>query len=252
MTLSRSLGIATATVARILRDCGISLRSQSEASALRAARVMEAGRRNGTYLVYQSSKSKKWIPAGSSYEYLRMQQLDQDKNVVTFDRCLDRIKYELNGKTHHYTPDLTVVLRDGTIRVEEIKPAALLADWRVKAKETAARSFYAASCTRFEMITEANIGLDAIKNFKAEGLAAITTDEVETWRKRIERERKTRWAAEKRRRSPPTAAERARHAARENARYHNFMRTATAEQLAEFRRKAAARASKKEKRPSNL
>lgn len=242
--LANQYGIAVATIVRILRDCGHSLRSRSGSSALRANRKPGGSPQNGRYSVFQSKKNGKWIPASSTYEYVRMQQLEDDPNVIKFDRCLDRIQYVLGGRTRHYTPDITIVYSEGRDVVEEIKPKDLAGRCEVVAKAKAAALFYAGRDIDYRLVTEDEIGRDNLINFEWSGVTGLCNAEMDTWQKERSRKRATEWARKKRAATPMTVEQKAEHARRNREYQRKWSETATEEQKAAKRQRAAEQARK--------
>jgi len=92
-------------------------RSISEAQAL-AANKRPYKKGKGGY--WQSTKTGKWVYAMSIMEMLRMQQHDNNPNVVSWDRFVPSVDWQ-GGK---YVPDLFVEYNDGTKVVEEVKPSS--------------------------------------------------------------------------------------------------------------------------------
>lgn len=94
--------------------------------------------------------------AESSYEVQRMRQLDAAG--LDWTRCRDRIPYvSASGRLRHYIPDLRVVMPDGTIRVEEIKPDRFVSRLDNPEKFSAASTHYAAAGISFVVITECDL-----------------------------------------------------------------------------------------------
>jgi hypothetical protein len=252
VTLGRHFSIAPMTVSRILRDCGACLRTRSESSSLRAQNKPGGSHQNGRYGVFQSVKVDAWLPTSSSYEYVRMQQHEDDPTVLRFERCKDRIRYHLDGRLRHYTPDLTVWMSDGRCIVEEIKPADLRNQADVLAKESAAISFYQSSGTLFRMITEDEIGREYLADFPWDGFAKVSRDEINHWQRNKDRERATAWAQKKRASTPMTDEQRQLHARRTREYQARWNSTATEEQKAAKRSRAAElmRIARKKQKPN--
>lgn len=236
--LGRKYKMAPATVFRILRDCGCIPRSQSESSTLRSS-MKPADQYSGRSGVFWSEKSRRWYPTASTYEYIRMDQLDRDPLVKTFNRCPDRIPYEFNGTRHHYAPDITIFYFDGSVVVEEIKPRGLANRQITIVKAAAAVAYFSAVNAKYRIVTEDQIGDDKIRNFDWIGIEKANADHIAAARKIEMRARQSEWARNKRATTPITPEERKKHAARENARYHAWKAVATPEQLAERREKLA-------------
>lgn len=237
--LSRRFHIATATVSRILRDCGVKQRSLSESASLRSSEK-PAGQYSGRSGVFWSEKSRRWIPTASTYEYIRMDQLDRDPCVRTFRRCPDRIPYEFDGAVHHYTPDIEVSYTDGSIVVEEIKPRGLANRAITRIKAQAALSHYSALNIGYEIVTEDQIGDEEIENFDWDGIEKVNKDHISQVRKDALRKYKAEWTRKKRASTPASPAQRRKNADRQSARYHRWRQTATPEQIQKHREKQAA------------
>lgn len=242
--LSKKYSLSTFVIDRILREHGITPRSRSEAAALRTVSHPHTCGVRGTYILFHSKKSNSWLPCVSTFEYIRMMQLEEDDNVAYFERNVDQIPYKLDGKTHHYTPDINVRFINNTWLVEEIKPAGLRNSRSVLAKESAALEFYEITGKTYSIVTENEIGREFIRNFKWNGISSISVAEKEAIQKKRARERATKWARENRAKfgTPPDV--RRKNAEREKARHSNFRANATPDQLAAFRAKAAERARK--------
>lgn len=62
----------------------------------------------------------------SGWELRRFQELDEDWEVVSWQSQPVSIRYEFQGGTHRYTPDILIIYRDGTVVLEEIKPLPII------------------------------------------------------------------------------------------------------------------------------
>lgn len=238
--LGKKYGIAPATVCRILRDCGQPLRTLSESAALRAGKATCGGLLRGRKLVFHSRKMGCWIPAASTYEYVRLQQLEDDDDVLWFGRCTDRIQYTLNGKAHHYTPDIVVKRSSSGTSVEEVKPAELVSRQENQAKAKAATGFYHQRGINYQIVTQAEIGLAYLESFDWSGIAKISNAEAEAWRQEQDRKRRREWAREKYRKNPPSREKLDAHKAKQLDRYRAWRASATDEELNAYRAKMAA------------
>lgn len=170
--IAASFGISASTVARILRARGIT-RSNSESQAIRVARETVGFSRFGKKGAFHSKKSGSWMPCDSAYEYARMLQLEHDDGVSSWRRCDDRILYVDAGIKRIYVPDLVVELAGGAVRVEEIKPMKLLSIGSNHLKFDAARDFYCKRGISFSVVTEADIGWDAIRRLDGVPLGEV-------------------------------------------------------------------------------
>jgi hypothetical protein len=156
--VAENLGLKTHTVKQWLRDTG-SFRSMSEAACLHVAGLGGVKHTRGSRLEYKKKSTGETISADSSYEYHRMKQLDDDKDVVSWERCKDVIPYkDASGKTRNYNPDLKVSRRSCGIVIEEIKPLHFTNKPINIAKADAAISFYRAKGYKYKFVTEDDIG----------------------------------------------------------------------------------------------
>ena len=138
------------------------IRSQSEATSI----AIQNGRPvySGINTPWQSTKTGRWEMANSTYELLRMGQLDADADVVSWGKKTPLIAYtDAAGKSRTYVPDFLIEYADGRRVVEEVKPAFQLESATVKAKHAAAREQLAADGIEFRVVTQNDIGADDIK-----------------------------------------------------------------------------------------
>lgn len=62
----------------------------------------------------------------SGWEQRRWQELDEDPQVVTYQRSPCAVPYDWEGSVHRYVPDVLIQYEDGSKMLEEIKPIKLL------------------------------------------------------------------------------------------------------------------------------
>lgn len=232
--IAASIHRSVSFVWKIVRAAGAG-RSHAEAMALRMVKFPNLSEHRGLQCVFHSAKNRAWIPAGSRYEFMRMAQLEDDPNVRSFERARDRIGYRHDGSVSYYIPDLRVVTIDGSVRVEEIKPAAMVHGCKVQAKIHAASAYYSPLGTSFVVITEQEIGIDYIKSFRWDGFASVSHAERETLRK--ERERVRQRESKRRERAAMTPEERQARNDQLRAYHRAKMATITPAELAERRAK---------------
>ncbi len=171
------VGMHVSTVQGIAKAEGVR-RTRSESQVVRAARDPSVGKMFGNPCAFYSIKQAKWFYAGSGYEYVRMEMLDLDPDVVMWRRCEDRIPYELDGMKRLYNPDLDVVRSDGSFVVEEIKPLKMTTTPRNVAKFEAAMRFYHGTGKSLIFITEKDIGgRDAIRKLDGVCLSGMPIEE---------------------------------------------------------------------------
>lgn len=135
--IAEQLGLGRTTVKRYLRRAGVTARGgASERQSLASARGKQNVRRSKAFVHDSSGKS---ITLYSTYEVARFHQLLRKKNVKLVTKCVDPIPWKSkDGKAHRYNPDLTVMLRSGQVRVEEIKPPERVLEDRTQRKARAA------------------------------------------------------------------------------------------------------------------
>ena len=190
--LSEKYGYSPTTIARWIKAKNLT-RTFSDAFSLSFIK----GRKHfkGTNFPFYSKKNNEWFFADSTWEVIRMEQLENDDNVVFWEKSKDRIYYEdENNKSHYYIPDLKIINVDNTIIVEEIKPKSQINYNINQIKFREARKYYDKLNIVFKIVTENEIGLDNIKNFNPDGFIKISTEIRERRRKdkRNERERNKR------------------------------------------------------------
>lgn len=153
--ISKELNLAPSSVARWVKEAGIT-RSNSEVQSILA----ELGKTN--VLGVRSKVSTKFgtLNADSTYEAIRIKQLEADPNVVGIKRAT-RIPL---GDGRHYIPDIEIKYKDGSTVIEEIKPVYKLGDEKIIAKEKAAREFLKDKNIEYRIVSENDIGIDAFKN----------------------------------------------------------------------------------------
>lgn len=186
--IAASVGMSTSAVWNAVKDAQ-AIRPHSEAMALRMAKHPNLSHHRGVQLAFHSQKASGWVPAGSRYEFIRMDQLENDPAVLKFERTRDRIPYSFDGAEHHYIPDLTVKYIDGTVVVEEIKPRNMTLGGKVHTKILAALEFYRKKGVAYRVITEDDIGQDTIRHFDWTGLSGLINADREAERQEKERDR---------------------------------------------------------------
>lgn len=109
--------------------------------------------------IFWSKKNQKEFVFRSAYEFGYFHILEADDNVVSYIVEPFKVPYVFGGKPRSYIPDLMVLYHDGSIKLIEIKPAALVRARMVQAKATAARRFIDKHIKggSFEFVTEEDI-----------------------------------------------------------------------------------------------
>lgn len=185
------LGRPMTTIARWLNKVGAT-RRMPEAFAI----AIQKGRKRlgGDNYPWQSAKAGGWVFADSRWEVVRMSQLDGDDSVDSWSRSVDRVPYVGPcGSSRFYVPDIIVYYKNGDVCVEEIKPKNLVGTPVNVAKALAAKQFFFARGASYRILTEDDIGAEAISNFQFDGLKSPCE------KLRAERRKEMRAAAEKRR-----------------------------------------------------
>lgn len=186
--IAASVGMSTSAVWKVIKDAG-AIRSHSEAMALRMEKHPNLSEHRGVQLAFHSKKNDAWLPAGSRYEFIRMDQLENDPAVLRFDRSRDRIPYEVDGVKRHYIPDLVVTYMTGVVEVEEIKPRDMTLGAKVHAKTKAAMKFYRERGIGYRVVTEEDIGWDSIRKFDWPGVSGVINADLQEQRQEKERSR---------------------------------------------------------------
>ena len=75
---------------------------------------------------FWSNKNNKYIYYQSFYEQRFLEILEQDTNVVSFDRCKIILKYIKNNKLKRYIPDFEICQIRGIKKIIEVKPLKLI------------------------------------------------------------------------------------------------------------------------------
>lgn len=170
--IARRLNISEPTASHYVGAAGV-IRSPSERSALGVQKRRDTGQRVGPQGIsapWYSEKTGMWGFADSSYEVVRMSQLDNDPDVKTWKRNAPTVIYNTDKR---YVPDFLIEMTDGKKIVEEVKPRWLLHDKKVQAKAEAARKFFGAQGIDYRIVTEREIGIDALRDFDYDGLPFI-------------------------------------------------------------------------------
>jgi len=118
--------------------------SQSASASKRIARIGNShSDRNYKTGKFYSNKSKKNIYYASSYERKAFEKLENDENILWYDRAKVTIKYVRpdDYRFHRYVPDIFVEMKDGTKMIIEIKPESMLNDDIIKSKILAAQQY---------------------------------------------------------------------------------------------------------------
>ena len=89
---------------------------------------------------YHSPKAGE-VPYRSSWELLRMAELDADPAVISWEYEAFHIPYDFNGRARRYIPDFKAIMDDGTVLVEEIGPRSVKLSPRNSAKRSALEKF---------------------------------------------------------------------------------------------------------------
>lgn len=101
-------------------------------------------RGNGKYRTghFVSAKNKSSYVYRSAYEYAFFTKLENDDTVVQFIVEPFQVPYvDSRGKQRVYKPDIVVLYSDGTLRIYEIKPKAMLRNLDVQSKAAGCRAF---------------------------------------------------------------------------------------------------------------
>ena len=227
--IAQRTGFGTTTIFRWAQEAGI-LKPFSERLAVGSATRQFGRECIGKKGAFQTTKGGAWIHTDSTYEYARLEQLDGISAIAKVARCCDRIPYEFGGRQRSYIPDFCIQFLDGSVIVEEVKPAHWVTDPKVRAKVAAAEAFYGSRGVVFRVITEDDIGA---VNLKAAAAVSESRQNPEHMAEYKERRRKQKAAAQ------------ITYVARRNANATPEQMTAFRAQMAAFTRKYRAQRAKK-------
>ena len=181
-------GYGTSTIARWIRKAGVT-RNLSDAFSLSSIKGRKHFR--GTNLPWFSIKNNKWFVADSLWEAVRMEQLDNDVKVLSWEKGVDRIEYfDMYGKKHYYIPDFKIFYINNII-VEEVKPYNQIQLPINIIKFDAAKKYYENLGIKYKIVTENEIGVDNIKNFSPNNFITYT-QEMRKEKKRILKNKRER------------------------------------------------------------
>jgi transposase-like protein len=185
------MGISVSSVAEMIRESGVS-RSVGEG---RAIFIRKNGRPDtrGRSIPWQSEKTGEWNFADSSYEIVRMSQLDSDNSVAYWGRSKLRIPY---GDGKIYSPDLQVEYKDGRVEVEEIKPLWQVDSDAVVSKAKAASEYLGERGIGYRLVTEDDIGRDELAAFDFKSIPLLSEDERADRKRERDSERSKRMRTE--------------------------------------------------------
>ena len=122
-----------------------------------------------------SVKNDRYNDFESALERDFLQLLEFDRNVWYFCEQPVSIEYELEGKLHHYTPDVLVYYREDVEPANKFRPMLCEVKYRsdmkkkwteLKPKFMAALRYADAKGWRFKIITEKEVRTDYLNNVK--------------------------------------------------------------------------------------
>ena len=91
---------------------------------------------------FYSKKNEDYYEYKSSYELAYFMQLEANDEVINFMYEPFEIAYiDSNNSRRMYRPDLLILYKSGLVLIAEIKPEAMLGDYDVQAKASAARAY---------------------------------------------------------------------------------------------------------------
>ena len=181
--VGKQLGVSEPVVIRWVRSGGIT-RSPSDRMTVRNQQKGDFIR--GISVRYSSSKTGESSIASSSYEYVRMLQLESDPNVSYWSKKTDRVKWG-DGRT--YIPDFYIEYSDGRKVVEEVKAYWAIDRDDVVAKASAAREFFGERGIDYRIVSEKDLGFDELRNFDYESIPGITKKQIDQIVRGIEKSR---------------------------------------------------------------
>lgn len=117
--------------------------------------VTRSGRRVRGY--FPSRKTGRMVAWESQLERDALYLFEFSPGVLEFREQPERVQFATEDSSFVYIPDFELLLRDGTIRHVEIKPAAKLAKPDVAQRFTAIATHYDRIERSFQILTEENI-----------------------------------------------------------------------------------------------
>lgn len=184
VAVANRVGCSPKIVYSYLHKHGV-MRTHSEAHATPSYAYRKTGRFWGTNGWWQSTKTGRWEPADSKLEIIRMSQLDADTDVKFWTRDAPPILLP-NGK--RYIPDFKIESHTHGTIIEEVKAKSMLNHGKNNLKHATAEQYCRDNNLVFRIITEDEIGREAIKAFKTEGLMCLNQEEKIERRKLRNRE----------------------------------------------------------------
>lgn len=106
-----------------------------------------------------SKKNNDNFPYKSSYELAYLHQLESNEEVFSYIYEPFELYYiDSNSKQRIYRPDFMVLLKDGSIKITEVKPQVMLKDYDVQSKARACKQYikerYSDIDIEYKFITE--------------------------------------------------------------------------------------------------
>ncbi len=141
---------------------------------------------NGFWGKFFSYKMNKYIFFESSYELAAFYIIENNSNVLLYDRNKIYIQYEHNG-FHRYYPDIFITYNNGNSEIIEVKPKYFLSDTLNEIKFKSAIEFCKSNNFKFTIWTEDE--LCGIKNIRKIVNECINTDRIFIFRLKKIKER---------------------------------------------------------------
>ena len=108
---------------------------------------------------FWSKKNQKEYVFRSAYELAYFHVLEEDEKVISYIVEPCQVSYRFNGAQRKYWPDLLVLYKDGSMKILEVKPEALVGTKQNQAKAAGCRLFIKSRLknTTYEFVTEKDI-----------------------------------------------------------------------------------------------
>jgi len=116
--------------------------------------------------IFYSNKTGKDLRYDSSYELKALQMMENNSDILFFDRCHFSIPCKYNDSQHQYIPDFLVTYFSGEIKLIEVKPKKLLCSPETIGKFRAAINYCEEENFIYEIWTEIELDIKYKKKLK--------------------------------------------------------------------------------------
>lgn len=108
---------------------------------------------------FKSIKSGRKIWYQSSYELAAFKRLEEDVEVISFNRCYFKVPFLFEGKNRRHIPDIRIQRKDKIDLIVEVKPRELKDDLENTAKREACIEYCNRNNLQYAMWTEEDLSV---------------------------------------------------------------------------------------------